>query len=1580
LFKRHFWRWVHSWVPRASALGVALLAGALGAAPARADFNTGGLMATVGTSTDPQTTGSTVAPGEQITILLTANFLDNKTHLNVRFDVDVPEGLDFVGWSVSARSQPSVIGFIPFGLPDADPSPFNNTTADGDGKDVTLLVASVINPDDDPNDSANDFVVFALTFVARTSARGTMPLLFDFSDATVGGLGSAGVDLTAGEATLEITKTSQSSPTIARALELTVNVKHAGSALSPYAYDTTVKDLVDTTVFDLSDLTPLSVPAGYSVTAKSGKPSAGLGTITFDPKTAPSLAPGDELEFTYTLRLRDGQTAPSTLPYPALVRANTIDTPFPQGFSGKLVEASDAAALDDDDQDGLTTIEEQLIGSDTLDADTDDDGVADGDETAGDEDIDGDGLVGVLDPDSDGDGLFDGLELGVTDPVADGTGFSGTNDGAGFFVADADATTTTSDILDDTDGDGLSDGVEDANQDGAVDVGELDPNDPTDAVQDLSGMTDSDFDGMPDHLEVLLGRDPAVTGTATVPPPDTDGDGVPDEVETFFGTNPNVPDLDSDDDGIRDDTEPAGFRDVDGDGLVGFLDPDSDGDGILDGTEFGVDMPTADTDLSVFVADMDSTTTTSVVAADTDGDGLPDGWEDLDQDGEVDPGELDPNDPDDAFDLIDTDGDGIPDTALATDNDGDGVVDSVDPGDTDGDGVPDGGELVDTDRDGLPDVVEDARGIDPRDADVDDDGVADGAEIFPFEDTDGDGLVNVLDADADNDGLLDGTELGVTEEVADPDGDDGDLAGTDTSRGSFRVDDDPTTTTKPHIADTDGDGLLDGIEDLNRDGVYAVGEELDPNDPDDAFDPIDTDGDGVADTSLATGDDGDGVAQPAELVDADGDGLPDAAETAAGLDPEDQDTDDDGVADADEPGALIDVDGDGLIGALDYDSDDDGLTDGVEAGVTVTADITVDTDTDAAWFRFAVAPATVTNPLSGDTDGDGLLDSYEDLNRDGTIDAGELDPTDPDDAFDLVDTTGDGSPDTPFAIDADGDGVVDPDELVDSDGDGIPDVVEIALGLNPVALDADNDGVADGDELDPFVDTDLDGLINMLDPDSDNDGLSDGLELGVTAGVPSTVINGTTIIGTDTSSPNFQADQHPRSTTDPLDPDTDGDGKLDGEEDANRNGRVDRGETNPNRFDTGTSETGSARSGADCAFAGPGARPGGWVFLLAGAALGLVRRRVRRRSLLPQRTQRSQRRGARRSSPWPLCSLWLSLLFLIALAAAPPVEAKNQGDDGFSARRYWTQIDGLGLGPLESPEVLDKGSFYLGLFYDHTDNAVELEGRKSGDRLGDLVPNLDTLELGLGYGLPADLSVGLQVPLTIYTKAFKFSDGDRIRGEGFGDMRMAFKWNPWTNRERDLTLGFELGITFPTGNQSRFWGDGDAKANLTVRTEYRAWDRVRFLGELGYEWLDGSVRAAGITVDDRVRFGVGVAVMLYRSPSFPRVKRRTRDARELALGDKPPPPPDPKPAWRFDLELALDGEFRASHPTKMETFPIDLYTAARLDTPMDLSVHLGLGFGLTEGIGAVESRVFFGLGLTVGPNPRNRWQMGRPPE
>lgn len=290
-------------------------------------------------------------------------------------------------------------------------------------------------------------------------------------------------------------------------------------------------------------------------------------------------------------------------------------------------EAADDVAPPDADEDGLSNAQEAFIGTNSNDPDSDDDGVIDGQEANFAVDTDGDGTVNAADPDADGDGLFDGLELGLVTTTS-----SATRVAAGFFVADADPTTTTHPLLSDSDRGGVLDGIEDINQDGRVDANETDPNV---AADDPVGR-DLDEDTISDAEEG---------------PWDADGDGTP-----------NFADADADDDGV-DDADEAGDAelatppvDTDGDGTPDYLDSDSDGDGLADGVDNCrlVRNPSQ--------ADADGDGAGDVCVDDMDGDGFRDGLDGC-------PGVADPG-------QEDSDGDGVGD-ACDADVDGDGFDDDL---------------------------------------------------------------------------------------------------------------------------------------------------------------------------------------------------------------------------------------------------------------------------------------------------------------------------------------------------------------------------------------------------------------------------------------------------------------------------------------------------------------------------------------------------------------------------------------------------------------------------------------------------------------------------------------------------------------------------------------------------------------------------------------------------------------------------------------------------------------------------------------------------------------------------------------
>ena len=681
--------------------------------------------------------------------------------------------------------------------------------------------------------------------------------------------------------------------------------------------------------------------------------------------------------------------------------ATSVPTPLQAGdFDGDtLPNCSDP----DDDDDTFSDVEETLCGSDPYD------------ENSVPDDNDGDRQCDSVDQDDDNDDFPDTQELACgSDPFDDtSTPIDAAHD------LDADAICDAQD--DDIDGDGWLNfeeiSCETDPRDGA--------NNPSARGEDVDNDhlcdridTDDDNDGWPDSDESACLTDkndvndvPAdCDGDRECDQIDTDddGDGSPDTIEALCGT------------GICDKlSKPLEIDtvDTDLDGLENCIDPDDDNDLIPDAVETaGCPAPVP--------APLAGPNCTDQYKKDTDKDGLDDGVEDANHDGMTNGEETSPV-------RVDTDGDGLSDAIEAASCYPNGTENECEPSagwnkDTDGDNVLDGFEdanhdgslgvgetnpiIADSDGDGFNDGNERDCMTDPLNdlsipLDLNDNGICDGAE----QDTDRDGISDALETYCHTDPL-----------------------------------DNASTPSLGDLQDIDGDGEINCVDiDDDADGFGDIDEiDCGTNPRDDTEVPT---LDGIADY------DGDGTKNCADLDDDD-DGIDDIIEVNELLtDPQDWDTDDDGLSDGQEDKLGTDP--------LNVDSDFDGVQDGTEYGL-----IDRHEDSDADVFVADADPTTKTDPKNPDTDGDGLKDGEEDANGNGNVDEGEGDPLDPTDGL----------------RDTDADGLIDRDERFvwhtdpfdkDTDHDGLDDKLEVLVYLtDPLVPDTDGGGIIDGFEIENGTD------------------------------------------------------------------------------------------------------------------------------------------------------------------------------------------------------------------------------------------------------------------------------------------------------------------------------------------------------------------------------------------------------------------------------------------------------------------------------------------------------------------------------
>jgi outer membrane protein OmpA-like peptidoglycan-associated protein len=181
-------------------------------------------------------------------------------------------------------------------------------------------------------------------------------------------------------------------------------------------------------------------------------------------------------------------------------------------------------------------------------------------------------------------------------------------------------------------------------------------------------------------------------------------------------------------------------------------------------------------------------------------------------------------------------------------------------------------------------------------------------------------------------------------------------------------------------------------------------------------------------------------------ADRDNDGLGKCDEEKLGTDPNNPDTDGDGLSDGDEVMKY-------RTDPLKVDTDGDGLTDGEEVMKYKTDPLKADTDGDGLTDGDEVMKYK-TDPLKADTDGDGLTDGDEVMKY-------KTDPL-------KADTDGDGLTDgeevmkyktDPLKVDTDGEGLTDSEEVLkyktnplnkDTDGGSVDDFTEVKRGTDPL--------------------------------------------------------------------------------------------------------------------------------------------------------------------------------------------------------------------------------------------------------------------------------------------------------------------------------------------------------------------------------------------------------------------------------------------------------------------------------------------------------------------------------------------------
>jgi len=322
---------------------------------------------------------------------------------------------------------------------------------------------------------------------------------------------------------------------------------------------------------------------------------------------------------------------------------------------------------------------------------------------------------------------------------------------------------------------------------------------------------------------------------------------------------------------------------------------------------------------------------------------------------------------------------------------------------------------------------------------------------------------------------------------------------------------------------------------------------------------------------------------------------------------------------------------------------------------------------------------------------------------------------------------------------------------------------------------------------------------------------------------------------------------------------------------------------------------------------------------------------------------------------------------LFALLCSLPALAYGADNQGVQGRLFQPNIDGLGIHSVDSVDVLDPFAIAVNVFFDHAINPVERGG--PGDRrIATLVGEQGTFEFSAAVGLPYGLSLAATVPLGVDQDGHQIDTGKNLDEVGRFDARIELKSKLWVDDSGVFGLGAKLLVTIPRGasNQNFRSEDGQSTVGGLILAE-RRFERLRLLGELGYQWIEEDIKVGGAHVDDRVLAGFGIDYLLWTSEGHDRLASRTREPSSRTKKAQEKGEPAPEEEWYALVgQVSLDASWRFLHPSDEITRPIELDYGLRFESHYGVALEVGGGSGLTNGIGAPDYRMFCGLRVLLG--------------
>jgi outer membrane protein OmpA-like peptidoglycan-associated protein len=201
-------------------------------------------------------------------------------------------------------------------------------------------------------------------------------------------------------------------------------------------------------------------------------------------------------------------------------------------------------------------------------------------------------------------------------------------------------------------------------------------------------------------------------------------------------------------------------------------------------------------------------------------------------------------------------------------------------------------------------------------------------------------------------------------------------------------------------------------------------------------------------------------------------------------------------------------------------------------------------------------------------------------------------------------------------------------------------------------------------------------------------------------------------------------------------------------------------------------------------------------------------------------------------------------------------------EDGYNAQLFQPSIFGGNFIAIEDSHTLCFLGFGAGMYFNYANAPIQLE--VGGEGQTGLVNQLLTTDFTAAFGPAKWLSLGLDVPVHLYTRGRTIDDidnGDDISGLAsdtqIGDIRVEAKFRALDQEENYFGMAVAPFMTFPTGDPAAFLGEGRATGGGILIVEYD-FGVLNLAANGGYLYR-GDIQIANTTVGDAWKLGAGIS-------------------------------------------------------------------------------------------------------------------------